>query len=234
MRRVFLAISLLIIFALAGCSRIESPATVKVVFAVGGVSSGQMDTKATFTQFLRTIQPLSQPTLLIESQADRSFYVEVAAGEQVELPVGNYDITATYKKSVIGSVGGRAVSEEPIYDINESVTVRADKTIYYLTGIYQCWALGINYMDTQKYLMDGSEYNFVNDDIGEKGVLFISTVETGIPWQLISYPKDNANYEARTYTIGDNDAGYWYCYSPVQRETASGVFVVNLPDFESH
>lgn len=229
-KAIFAIVALVATFA---CSKVEkeTPMTT-VTFKVGHITSGIMETKATFTQMLRDIQPLSQPTLTLTSTTNTAYEVTVTAGQSITLPVGSYDVTAQYRESIIGSVGGYPVSEEPMYCINETVTVKSGTTIVYLTGIYECWALGINYLDTSYYLMDGQRYNMVNDDIGEKGVLFISTIESGIPWNLIVYPKDNTLYEPKTFQIADNTAGCWYCYSAGLKETQAGVFVVNLPDWQ--
>lgn len=216
----------------AGCSKVEQETIMQTVtFQVGNILSGSMETKATFTQMLRDVQPLSQPTLTLTSTSNAAYCVEVRAGESISVPVGSYDVTATYRESIIGSVGGYPVSEEPMYCINETITVKSGCPIVYLTGIYECWALVINLLDTSHYLMDGSRYDMVGDGIGEKGVLFVSTVEEGIPWKLVVYPKDNVTYDPKTFTIAENQPGYWYCYSAGLKETQAGVFCVNLPDW---
>lgn len=234
MKRVFLAISLFIAVVLAGCSRTESPASARVIFAIGDITSGYMGTKATVTEFLRGIQLHYTPELTITSKANQAFSIEVNAGESVEIPVGDYHVTATYRKSVIGSVGGYSVAEEPMFVVDEDVTVRPGQVTYFLTGVYTCWALVINYVDTDHYMMDGNTFNMVKGDENRKGVLFISTTEPGMSWSLIAYPKDAVNYEAKTYTIGENEAGYWYCYSPAEVESLFGIFNVNLPDWIEH
>lgn len=226
--------TLFIIVALAtiACSKIEQPTAMQTVtFKVGDITSGLMDTKATVTEFLRGVQPIGTPTLCVESTTNRSFSIEINAGESIELPIGTYNVTARYRKSIIGNVGGYYVSEEPMYSVNETVEVKAGVKTYFLTGIYECWALIINYTDTDHYMMDGNTFNMVKGDENRKGVLFVSTTEPGINWSLIAYPKDAVNYQTATFTVGENQAGMWYCYSPTQKEKQMGVFGVNLPDW---
>lgn len=82
MNRILLATSLVFIFVMSGCSRIENPATARVVFAIDGVQYGKMDTKATVTEFLREIQLHYTPVLTVEGA---EYSGEVQVGESVEV-----------------------------------------------------------------------------------------------------------------------------------------------------
>lgn len=215
----------------SGCSRVERDTlTQTVIFNLGGIERGDM-TRATVPEFLGSLKNVSYPTLTVESVSDPTFYTYAEVGEAITLPIGQYQVTASYEISNIGVVGGHTVVERPIYKIDETVSVVAGQSTISLTGIYQCWALVINYNTTSQYRTDGKLFNFVKSSDNEWGVLFISTTAKGNPWTLIAYPQDDVAYEEATYSISDNLAGYWYIYNPTEKTEETGAFSITLPEW---
>lgn len=83
---------------IAGCTKEAQPTpTQAVTFGIASITSGSMDTKATAADLLATVTPNTYPTLIVESTTDRNYWLEVAVGETVELPIASYRVTASYR-----------------------------------------------------------------------------------------------------------------------------------------
>lgn len=217
---------------IAGCAK-EAQPTQAVTFGIETITSGSMDTKATAAELLAQTTPNTYPTLCIESTTDRSFWMEVAVGETIELPIASYRVTANYTPARIGLAGGHEVTELPSYHIDQTIEVKAGQESVGLTGVFDCWALILDYETTSRYRMDGQFYNFVNSSDATKGVLFLSTMTQGNEWDLIVYPKDAVNYLETTYKVSNKTAGRWYCYGAEQKTTQEGSFRVSFTNWEA-
>jgi len=218
---------------IAGCTKETQPTpTQAVTFGIASITSGSMDTKATAAELLATVTPNTYPTLIVESTTDRNYWLEVAVGETVELPIASYRVTATYTPSRIGLAGGHEITELPPYHIDETIEVKAGQESVELTGVFDCWALILDYETTASYRMDGHFYNFVNSADGTKGVLFLATQTQGNPWDLIVYPQDAVNYLETTYRLGNKTAGRWYCFGAEQKTVQEGSFRVAFTNWE--
>ena len=220
---------------IAGCTKEAQPTpTQAVTFGIDRITSGLMDTKATTAELLEQAAPKRYPVLYVESTTDRSFGMEVTVGETVELPIASYRVTASYNPRGIGSAGGYTLTTEPPYHIDETVEVKAGQESVALTGVFDCWALVIDYATTAQYRMDGDFHasDFVKSSDGTKGVLFVDTRPAGMDWTLTVFPVDAVNYLETDYRVGNKPAGRWYCFGAEQKTVQEGSFRVSFAEWE--
>lgn len=217
----------------AGCSRVERDEVVmqKVAFGVGGVRSGRMETKA---GDVKTALGMSEPSgklkMRLESVDDPSFAIDIEEGEYLLLPVGPYRLSGSYEAQVVGELGGHAQACEPMYSVDEVVDVVKGQEYVVLQGRYECFALVVDYAESERYEVDGEVVEMVPS--GNYGVTYVSTREEGESWELSVVPKDRVNYGVTAFQMGIQQSGRWYVYSAVKKESQDGYFWIGLPEWQ--
>lgn len=232
--RSVLAVLGLVGLVAAGCSRMERNEVVmqRVAFGVSGVISGRIETKGGDVKgAFQETAPTGKIGLELQSIDDPSFAIDIEEGEYLLLPVGKYRLRGAYEAQIVGEVGGHAQACEPMYSVDEVVDVVKGEDYVVLQGQYECFALVVDYTESERYEVAGEAIAMVPS--GDYGVTYVSTREAGLSWELSVVPKDKVNYGVTVFQMGAQESGKWYCYSAVKKETLDGYFWVGLPEWQA-